>query len=104
MTTAEFLQHMETTFRECLGTATRKNHDYAGANSDPFKNFRMVEDLGVTTVEEGIVVRLCDKMSRIANLLKQEAAVKEESIADTIDDAINYLAILKAYRASKSPQ
>jgi len=91
------LVSLEKTFSDCLETAKRKNADYAGINSDPFKNFKNSTVVGVT-VEKGILVRLMDKMSRISNLLEAEAQVKDESIYDTIDDAINYLAILKAYK------
>lgn len=44
------------------------------------------------------MVRISDKISRLATLLDvREAQVKDESVADTIRDAINYLAILLAY-------
>jgi len=88
---------MAETFGDCLETAVRKNHDYGGSNNDPFANFRNSTIAGVT-VERGILVRLMDKMSRIATLLDKEAQVKDEAVDDTIDDAINYLAILKSYR------
>ena len=55
----------------------------------------MSVQVGVTP-ERGLLVRISDKISRISNLLDKEAAVKDESISDSIDDAINYLAILKA--------
>ena len=72
-----------------------KNADYASDN-DPFKNFRLVEILGVD-LKTGIFVRLCDKLSRVHNLLNNEAQVKDESIQDTCLDAINYCAILLTY-------
>jgi hypothetical protein len=91
------LQDMADTFTACFETATRKNHDYGGSNNDPYANFRNSTIAGVS-VERGILVRLMDKMSRIATLLDKEAMVKDEAVDDTIDDAINYLAILKSYR------
>lgn len=91
------LEDMEITFSACLATARRKNHDYGGSNNDPYANFRNSTIAGVP-VERGILVRLMDKMSRISTLLDKEAQVKDEAVDDTIDDAINYLAILKSYR------
>jgi len=96
MTTPEFLEDLQNTFNECIETAKRKNADYAGVG-DPFKNFKNVEVLGICSVEVGILTRMTDKMSRISNLIKQEAQVKDESIKDTLQDLINYAAILKAY-------
>ena len=93
------LKSLKETYAKVLEIAERKNADYAG-NSDPFKNFKMCEQFGVS-VEQGILVRVSDKMSRIGNLLGKEAQVKDESIFDTIEDAINYLAILKAYLENK---
>lgn len=49
------------------------------------------------------MTRMTDKFTRLASLLQpgREAQVKDESIDDTLDDFINYLALLKAYRQSK---
>jgi hypothetical protein len=90
------LLSMGETFERCLLTAVAKNNDYGGSNNDPFANFRHSTIAGVS-VEKGILVRLMDKMSRVATLLDKEAMVKDEAITDTIEDAINYLAIMKAY-------
>jgi len=78
----------------------QKNHDYAG-EEDSFKNFRMCENMGLCSVETGIMVRMSDKMSRIANLLEKENAVKDESITDTLIDLANYSIILKCYLEQK---
>jgi len=91
---------MVDTFDYCIQTAIRKNNDYGGSNNDPFANFRNSTIAGVT-VQKGILVRLMDKMTRISTLLDKEAMVKDETIFDSIDDAINYLAILKAYQQLK---
>lgn len=89
-------------FNDALNTMIIKNHDYTGADQDPFKNFKAVESLKISTVEQGILVRLSDKFSRISGLLSgPEAKVKDESVFDTIQDAINYFAILHSYLKNK---
>lgn len=101
MTTKEFLKSIERTFAVGLDICTKKNADYAGED-DPFKNFKSAEVVGVP-LERAILVRVLDKLSRVSNLLDKEAAVADESIEDTLIDMINYLAILKAHRESKTP-
>lgn len=95
MTTTEFLDKIEETFTKCLATAKAKNADYAGS-SDPFRNFNSSEFVGVP-IPRAILVRMMDKMSRVSNLLDKEASVKDESITDTLEDLINYAAILNTY-------
>lgn len=89
------LMDMSRTFNGCLEIAIKKNQDYAGTG-DPFKNFRGSEFVKVDP-KRAILVRTMDKISRISNLIDTNAQVKNESINDTLDDAINYLAILKSY-------
>ncbi len=76
----------------CIEIMIAKSKDYA-KDFDPFANFRACEMFGVT-LEKGILIRISDKISRIGNLLEKEAHVKDESIHDTIRDAINYLNII----------
>ncbi len=97
MTTKQFIKHLEDTFKGCLDIAKKKNSDYANSN-DPFKNFEMSLQVGVEP-DRAILVRVSDKISRISNLLNRDGNVKDERLEDTIDDAINYLAILKAYKS-----
>lgn len=89
----EFIQGIEFTYKECLSIVRKKNADYA-VSSDPFLNFRNASVVGVSP-ERAILVRVMDKISRISNLIDKDADVKDETIEDTIHDAINYLAILK---------
>lgn len=100
MTTKDFLKKLELNQVVALEIMKRKNSDYAG-NEDPFRNFKNVEILDVCSTEAGIVVRMTDKLSRIANLIKQDAKVKDESISDTLLDLMNYANILKVYLNNK---
>lgn len=79
----------------------RKNADYSG-KEDTYANFQYCEKLGLCTTEVGIMVRISDKMTRISNLLKQDAQVKEESIKDTLLDMANYAMILASYIEDKN--
>lgn len=74
-------------------THDRKNADYAG-DVDPFKNFRLCESIGID-VADGVLVRMCDKWSRITTLVEKEhrgqgAQVLDESIEDTLMDLAVY--------------
>lgn len=89
----KFIQGIANTYVDCLDIVKKKNADYA-VSSDPFLNFRNASVVGVTP-ERAILVRIMDKISRISNLIDKQADVKDETIQDTIHDAINYLAILK---------
>jgi hypothetical protein len=95
MNKEEFFKDLENTFGVCIRISEKKNADYAG-DADPFKNFRMSEQVGVDPAR-AILVRISDKLSRISNLLDREAKVEDERLEDTICDMINYLAILKAF-------
>ena len=91
---------------KALDLSMAKNHDYSGGEdgTDPFLNFKFVEHLGVgVTTEQGFLVRLSDKMRRLAGFLKTgKFAVSDESFEDTIMDSINYLCLLAAYRKAKN--
>ena len=93
-----FFKEMEETFAKMLETSKRKNGDYCGGD-DAFANFRQVENLGVCTAEEAILVRMSDKMSRAANLIKANRTplVLDEAVEDTLIDLANYAVILALY-------
>ena len=94
------IEEFEKNLKIMLELTKAKNHDYAKGD-DPYKNFRLVEQLEICSVETGILVRMCDKMSRIANLIDTDAKVKDESIADTLIDMANYANLMKCYREEK---
>lgn len=104
MTKAQHLQELENAMKLMLDIAKKKNADYCGENadSDPFKNFRIVETLGIAKAEKGILVRMLDKISRISTLIdKQANQVTDEAIEDTLLDLANYALILRNLLLSK---
>lgn len=89
------IESTEKAFEECVSIMRIKNADYSGKDDyNGLKNFEVSALVARISVEQGILVRLMDKMTRIGNLLQQTAEVKDETIEDTIMDAINYSAIL----------
>lgn len=95
MNQQQFFTQIKENSAKGLQTITKKNADYA-ASTDPFKNFRACELFGLS-LEQGILLRMSDKMARIGNLLSAKAQVKDESIEDTLLDLMNYSNILLTY-------
>ena len=104
MNKEQFVSEFQSTLKYMEETMLRKNHDYSGGDKEtnPFKNFELVSQLSITSVERGIMVRICDKVSRIVSLMDNEAKVNDESKIDTCVDAANYFIILSLYLKSKS--
>lgn len=109
MNQSEYLSLHESVCQSARQLSAAKNNDYASPDrrgDDPlrlFANFLHCERLGLCTVEQGIMVRLSDKLARLSNLLDpaHQQAVKDESLTDTVQDSINYLCLLLAYREAK---
>lgn len=95
-----FVTSMTNNSLSALDLVISKTKDYATID-DPYRNFRMSESVGVS-VEKGILVRMCDKLSRIGNLIERnDHSVKDESIEDTLIDIMNYSNILLCYIQEK---
>ena len=101
MSQDELICELQKMFDQCIEIVRKKNTDYADKNSDAFKNFRLIEQIGVCTTEEGFITRMTDKLSRIGNLIKKPPAVVEESLEDTLLDLINYTALLRVFIKNK---
>lgn len=99
MTRDELLQYHNEICKEARELMSLKNRDYAGnGGTEPFANFTRVESMGVCSTEQGFMVRLTDKMSRISSFLNSgKLHVDNESFHDTIVDVINYMVLLSAY-------
>jgi hypothetical protein len=99
-------ENVEKIFEEALTLVNNKNEDYASP-IDFYANFRMVEHAGIPTWV-GVHVRMLDKISRLNGFVRRFietgniTSTVDESIEDTLLDAINYSAItLDTYRQYK---
>lgn len=103
MTREELLKHHELLCKQARDLMDKKNRDYAGNDGkEPFANFTRVEAMGICSTEQGFMVRLTDKMSRLSSILASgKNHVKDESFEDTMVDVINYIVLLSAYRQEK---
>ncbi len=95
MNNLDFLEKIESYHKENLALLKQKNSDYSASN-DPFRNFEACNLYNIST-EQGLLVRMSDKMMRISNLLTKTNEVKDESIKDSLKDLSNYALILLAY-------
>jgi len=102
MTKQDFLEAFAKEIDFMYNTTYLKNKDYTG-DGDAFKNFLCIEQLTdkKITAEEGILVRITDKINRIANLIYKKNSVKDEKIQDTLLDLAVYSIILKIYLNNK---
>jgi hypothetical protein len=100
--TDEMFARIGATYEKGIEIIAAKNADYADSDANGFLNFEESAILAGGTPEQGFLFRIADKLIRVKNLLRKgEAAVKNETIEDTLLDAINYLALLKTYLEMK---
>lgn len=98
-TQADLLSVHDSACRKARDLMARKNHDYAGScGTSPFANFERSSHMGLCSTEQGILVRMTDKMSRLSEFCKAGVLqVKEEGVEDTCLDLINYAVIFLAW-------
>ena len=106
MTRDELLQFHGELCKAARDLMSLKNRDYAGKDGvEPFANFTRVEAMGICKTEQGFMVRLTDKMSRLSSFIRSgKMNVKDESFNDTCVDIINYMVLLSAYLKDKESQ
>lgn len=106
MNRQELLKNHERLCGLALDLMKKKNHDYAGRGGEsPFANFTRCEAMGICSTEQGFLVRLTDKMSRLSSFIEAGTLqVKDESVEDTILDVINYAVLFQSYLQEKKEQ
>ena len=92
-----YIKSLQDFYAGNIEISKRKSSDYA-SDTDPYSNFREAETMGLT-VEQGILLRMGDKWSRLKELIGKgkQAQVSDEKIEDTLSDFSNYCAILATY-------
>lgn len=106
MTRDELLAFHSDLCADAKALMSLKNKDYAGNEGvEPFANFTRVEAMGICKTEQGFMVRLTDKMSRLSSFIRAgKMHIKDESFKDTCVDVINYMVLLAAYLKDKEEQ
>lgn len=100
----ELLAYRKRLFAKLDEVLIAKGSDYNSQQQekgDTLFNLRTCAILGIVPCpEDGILVRLSDKLMRLVSLTRPGTVqkVKDESIEDTAGDAINYLTYLLAMR------
>mgnify|MGYP001227287601 FL=1 len=104
MNREELLQHHASLCEQAISIMKKKNHDYAGKDGDqPFANFERTESMGVCSTEQGFLVRVVDKVSRLSTFCSAgELKVDNEGYEDAILDIINYMVLFSAYLTDKN--
>lgn len=102
MNKQEYLEFHKNFCNRMIEITEKKNADYTGNSLSPFSNFEKAEQLNICTTEQGFLVRLMDKISRLISFVQKGVfEVAEESLLDTALDAANYLCLFAAYIQSK---
>ena len=96
----ELIRLQANTFGRCQLILKVKNADYCHGN-DPYKNFRSSQIFGISPIH-GILMRVMDKIERINTFAsKGSLEVLDESFADSCEDIINYMVLIKGFVASE---
>ena len=103
MTRDELLQNHQKLCEEARALMELKNRDYAGnGGTEPFANFTRCEAMGVCTTEQGFLVRIVDKLSRMSSFIESGTMhVENESFHDSCVDIINYMVLLSSFVTEK---
>jgi hypothetical protein len=102
-TQEDYLKDFEAITKTMYEVTKAKNSDYTGDISDPFKNFKQVEYMGICSAEQGFLTRMTDKMMRISTFVKKgELQVQDEKITDTLQDLAVYSILMLCYIKSKN--
>lgn len=96
MTTDEVLKIHEDLCHLAQSIMRVKQADYTNGTDNPFRNFELGPHLGVGSLSGGIFIRFLDKVSRLATFISKGKLQVNESVQDTVVDAINYLVLLKS--------
>ena len=104
MNREELLKHHSSLCNRAREIMKQKNHDYAGKDgTQPFANFERTESMGVCSTEQGFLVRVVDKVSRLSTFASAgELKVENESYEDAILDIINYMVLFSGYLENKN--
>jgi len=103
MNRTELFAHHAELCKKAFSIMQAKNNDYAGSEGDnPFANFQRCESMGVCSVEQGFLVRIVDKVSRLSTFAADgKLMVPNESYEDAILDIMNYCVLMSAYVKDK---
>lgn len=93
-------QAVEDFYATGLSIMEGKNDDYAKA-SDPYSNFRFAGQAAGISPAQVMLALIGVKLARIENII-HAPTVNNESLEDSIVDAINYIGILGAYEKLKN--
>lgn len=104
MNREELLRHHDKLTSTAKEIMRQKNHDYAGQGGEkPFANFERCEAMGVCSTEQGFLVRVIDKVSRLSTFVSAgELKVENEGYEDAVLDIINYMILFSAFVADKN--
>ncbi len=101
-TQEDYLKDFASITKRMYEVTKAKNSDYTGDDSDPFKNFKQVEYMGICSAEQGFLTRMTDKMMRVSSFVKQgQLQVKDEAVTDTLQDLAVYSILMLCYLQSK---
>lgn len=102
MDRTEYLARFKELTEQMYNITCKKNADYTGDISEPFKNFTMVETIGFASAEQGFLTRITDKVMRVSSFVKNGILqMADEKVTDTLLDCANYCLLMICYLESK---